>query len=72
MLNQREMDIALVEAKVEVQALLQEWVEEYLGSRLDGDNRGSGAGSAGTAEGKGAYGQATEDADAEIQGGQAY
>jgi hypothetical protein len=41
MLTQRETDIALIEAKVEVQKLLEEWTVDYLGSRLDGiDTRG--------------------------------
>ena len=33
MLTQRQSDIALVEAKLEVQQLLQEWARDYLGSR---------------------------------------
>jgi hypothetical protein len=41
MFTQREMDTALVEGKAEVQKLLEEWVTDYLGSRLDGiDTRG--------------------------------
>jgi len=49
MLNQREMDIALVEAKVETQKLLEEWAKDYLGSRLDGIDTRRG----GVAEGSG-------------------
>ena len=56
MLTQRETDIALVEAKAEVQKMLQEWMEDYLGSRLDGiDTRGD--------EAAGAPAQAAEGAD---------
>ena len=40
MFTQREMDLALVEGKAEVQKLLQEWVVDYLGSRLDGIDTG--------------------------------
>ena len=54
MFTQREMDTALVEGKLDVQRLLQEWMMDYLGSRLDGDNRGNGPGGAGTAEAEGA------------------
>jgi len=56
MLTQRDMDIALTEAKVDVRKLLEEWMEDYLGSRLDGDNRGRG-------EPAGAEAQATEGAN---------
>ena len=56
MLTQRETDIALVEAKAEVQEMLQEWLVDYLGSRLDGiDTRGD--------EAAGAEAQAAEGAD---------
>lgn len=51
MFTQREMDIAKTEAKVEVQKLLEEWVKDYLGSRLDGDNRRAGDADAAEAEG---------------------
>ena len=54
MLSQRETDIAIVESKAEIQKLLQEWAVDYLGSRLDGDNRGNAPGGAGTAETEGA------------------
>ena len=44
MFTQREMDIAFVEGKAEVQKLLQEWMVDFLGSRLDGiDTRGDEA-----------------------------
>ena len=64
MLNQREMDIALVEAKLEVQKLLQEWVEDYLGSRLDGTGTGNSA--------AGSVGQEAEGAGIADQGDQVY
>jgi hypothetical protein len=33
MLNQRESDLAHLEAEVEVRELLEEWYRDYLGSR---------------------------------------
>jgi len=62
MFTQREMDMALVEAEVEVQKLLEEWVEDYLGSRLDGPNtRGD--------EAAGADAQSAEGTEIARQGG---
>jgi hypothetical protein len=61
MLTQRETDIALVEAKAEVQKLLEEWMEDYLGSRLDGANKrrdGAEGAEAQAAEGAGITDQA--------------
>ena len=66
MFTQREMDTALVEAKAEVQLMLQEWMVDYLGSRLDGDNRGRGQ------QAEGAEAQAAQSAGVATQGGQAY
>ena len=40
MFTQREMDIAITESKAEIQKMLQEWMEDYLGSRLDGIDTG--------------------------------
>ena len=56
MFTQRDMDTWKVESEVEVQKMLQEWLADYLGSRLDGDNtrRGEPAGAeAQAAEGAG-------------------
>lgn len=39
MFTQRDMDIWKVESEVEIQKMLQEWMEDYLGSRLDGANK---------------------------------
>ena len=57
MFTQREMDIAITEVKAEVQGLLQEWMVDFLGSRLDGDNRERGQ------EATGAEAQAAQGAD---------
>ena len=63
MFTQREMDIAITESKAEIQKMLQEWMRDYLGSRLDGiDTRGD--------EAAGAQAQAAEGAS--IQTEQAY
>ena len=65
MLTQREMDIALTEAKADVRKLLEEWATDYLGSRLDGINtRGD--------ETEGAEAQVAEGAGIPTQGGQVY
>jgi hypothetical protein len=56
MFTQRDMDTWKVESEVEVQKMLQEWLEDYLGSRLDADNRGR-------AEAEGAEAQAAEGAE---------
>ena len=64
MLTQREMDVALVEAKAEVQKMLQEWLVDYLGSRLDGDNTRRG-------EPASAEAQAAEGAGVTPESGQA-
>ena len=55
MLNQRESDIAHVEAKLEIQQLLTEWAKDYLGNR-HGDQTGSGIGEAEGSEGNPAEG----------------
>ena len=67
MLNQRESDIAHVEAKLEIQKLLEEWVKDYLGNRY-GDNRGQGEQA--QAEGAGAGGPAGAIPPTEGAGGQ--
>jgi len=65
MFTQREMDTAITEAKVETQKLLREWMEDYLGSRLDAiDTRGD--------EAEGASAQAAEGANSAQEEGQAY
>lgn len=50
MFRQREVDIALVEAKVKVQKEFEKWMKDYLGSRADGRGERSGQGSRQTAE----------------------
>jgi hypothetical protein len=64
MFTQRDMDTWKVESEVEVQKMLQEWMEDYLGSRLDGANkRRAGA--------EGAEAQAAEGAGITPETGQA-
>lgn len=33
MLNQRDIDIAQLEAKMQIERIFQEWVQDYLGGR---------------------------------------
>lgn len=49
MFNQRDIDIALIEAEAEVEMIFREWVEDYLGGRY-AIGAGDGADNADNAE----------------------